>query len=115
MIPIPRIKKRIGTKIYDTNTSECLCTIDGGILFQKRTRDREYFAVMDDGTVRPLDVYNPFDVLLMETGHVPAEPEPESTTIMVRVDRETHAKIAEMAKADGLSITAEIRKIISLY
>lgn len=111
MIPIPRIKKRIGSKLYDTNTSECLCTIEGGILFQKRTRDREYFAVMDDGTVRPLDVYNPFDMLLMETGYVPAEPEPESKDIMVRVDRETHAKIAAEAKRLGISITEMVRRM----
>lgn len=109
------MKKRIGTKIYDTDTAEHICSIEGGQLYQKRTRDREWFAVMDDGSVRPLDVYNPIDRLLMETGHMPNREEPESPTIMIRVDRETHGKIAEMAKADGCSITAELRKVFSVY
>lgn len=105
------MRKRIGSKLYDTATSELLCSIEGGQLYQKRTRDREYFAVMDDGTIRPLDVYNPLDVLLMETGKLPPETEPESSTTMIRVDRETHAKIAGKAKADGISITEEVRRM----
>ena len=111
MIPIPRVKKRIGSKLYDTNTSECLCTIDGGILFQKRTRDREYFAVMDDGTVRPLDVYDPIDRLLMETGHLPNEVWEEPRSVMVRVDPDTHAILKAKAKAEGRTITQLMRQI----
>ena len=114
MIPIPRIKKRIDSKLYDTTKSECVCTIDGGFLFRKRTRDREWFAVLDDGTVRPLDVYDPFDMALMETGHIPAGSTDESvsSTVMIRVDRTTHAIIAQKAKADGVSLTEELRRLI---
>ena len=108
------MKKRIGSKIYDTDTAELVCSIEGGQLFRKRTRDREWFAVMTDGTIRPLDVYNPFDIALMETGRMP-EDKPLSDHVMVRVDRDTHAKIARMAKADGVSITEEVRKIVSVY
>lgn len=104
------MKKRIGSKLYDTETAEYLCAIDGGQLYQKRTRDREYFAVMDDGTVKPLDAYNPLDMLLMETGRIPERQ--QSDHVMVRVDRETHNVIAGLAKADGLSITEEMRKIV---
>lgn len=110
MIPIPRVKKRIGSKLYDTNTSECLCTIDGGILFQKRSRDREFFAVMDDGTVRPLDVYDPIDRLLMETGHLPTEVWEEPRSVMIRVDPGTHAILKAKAKEEGISITELMRR-----
>ena len=105
------MKKRIGTKVYDTETAEAVCTIDGGQLYRKRTRDREWFAVMDNGTVRPLDVYDPYDMLLMETGHVPADPEPETASTMSRVDRETHARIAAAAKRNGVSITEMVRRL----
>ena len=105
------MKKRIGSKLYDTEKSELVCSVEGGQLYRKRTRDREWFAVMDNGTVRPLDVYDPMDMLLMETGHVPPETEPESKDIMVRVDRKTHAVIAAEAKRQGCSISEMIRKM----
>lgn len=103
------MKKRIGSKLYDTDKSELVCGIDGGLLYRKRTRDREWFAVMDDGTIRPLDVYDPLDVLLMETGraYVPEEEPPAST--MIRVDRETHELIAAEAKRRGVSISEMVR------
>ena len=113
MIPIPRIKKRIGSKLYDTNTSECLCTIDGGILFQKRTRDREYFAVMDDGTIRPLDVYNPMDMLLMETGKLPADlTKAEPKEYRVRLDAETYDLVSEAAESEGVSMSQIVRRAV---
>lgn len=111
MIPIPHVKKRIGSKLYDTDTAELLCSIDGGQLYQKRTRDREFFAVMDDGTVRPLDVYDPIDRLLMETGHLPTEVWEEPRSVMVRVDPDTHAILKAKAKAEGRTITQLMRQI----
>lgn len=105
------MKKRIGSKLYDTEKSELVCPVDGGQLYRKKTRDREWFAVMDDGTFRPLDVYNPDDVLLMETGHVPPDPKPESKDIMIRVDRETHAVIAAEAKRQGITISEMVRQM----
>ncbi len=105
------MRKRIGTKVYDTDTSELVCSVEGGQLYRKRTRNREWFAVMDDGSVRPLDVYDPKDALLMETGHVPPEPEPESKDTMIRVDRETHAIIAAEARKRGVSITEMVRQM----
>ena len=109
------MKKRIGSKLYDTDTAELVCSIDGGQLYRKRTRDREWFAVFDDGSIRPLDVYNPLDMLLMETGHLPSSAifdEPETNTT-IWVDRETHRKISKLAKADRISITEEVRRVFS--
>ena len=112
MIPIPRIKKRIGSKLYDTTTSECLGEIEGGILFQKRSRDREFFAVMDDGTIRPLDVYDPDDRLLMETGHdLPDLDKPEPQEYRIRVDAETYHRIAEKADSDGCSMSQVVKRL----
>ena len=108
------MKKRIGSKLYDTETAELLCSIDGGKLYQKRTRDREYFAVMDDGTIRPLDVYDPLDVALMETGRLPdgsfADPEPRE--YRVRIDRATYKKIFDAAKVEGVSMSQIVRRCV---
>ena len=109
------MKKRIGSKLYDTDTAELVCGVDGGQLYRKKTRGREWFAVFDDGTVKPLDVYDPLDRLLMETGHLPKMDEPASDSVMVRVDRETHAKIANVAKTRGQSITKTIAQIVNKY
>ena len=107
------MRKRIGSKIYDTDTAELICAIDGGLLYQKRTRGREWFAVMDDGTVRPLDVYDPRDMALMETGHMPPETfdEPEVIGDKIRVDPETYQRIAAAAKAEGVSMPVIIRRL----
>ena len=109
------MRKRIGSKLYDTETAEAVCSIDGGQLYRKRTRDREWFAVID-GSIRPLDVYDPLDVALMETGHLPADAleEPEVTDCKIRVDPETHAKISAAAKARGISMSAVVRQLAEM-
>ena len=106
------MKKRIGSKLYDTDTSELVCSIDGGQLYRKRTRDREWFAVFDDGTIRPLDVYDPLDMALMETGRQVSDfDKPEPAEYRIRVDRETYNKIAEKANAEGIHMSELIRRI----
>jgi hypothetical protein len=105
------LRKRIGTKLYDTDTAELLKEIEGGQLYQKRTRDREYFVVMDDGTIRPLDINDPFDVVLVNVEL--KQQVPQSDHVMIRVDRDTHTRITALAKRDGVSITEEVRRIIS--
>ena len=109
------MKKRIGTKLYDTEKSELVCPIEGGQLYRKRTRNREWFAVMDDGTVKTMDMYNPFDVLLMETGKsfIPDEEPPAST--MIRVDRETHDILAAEADRIGCPISELVRDNAKAY
>lgn len=107
------MKKRIGSKIYDTESAEYIAAIDGGQLYRKRTRDREWFAVMEDGTIRPLDVYNPLDVLLMETGHLPAEAleEPEPQEYRVRIDQDTYNRIAAASKKRSCSMAEVVRQL----
>lgn len=109
------MKKRIGSKLYDTDTAEQICPIDGGHLYRKRTRDREWFAVMNDGTFRPLDVYNPLDMLLMETGRLPdaALEDPDPQEYRVRLDRDTYTAISKAAKDRSTSMTAIVRSLIN--
>ena len=104
------MKKRIGSKLYDTESSELVCRIDGGQLYQKRTRDREWFVVYDNGDIRPLDVSNPLDMQLMESGHTFADPQPDTPSTMIRVDRLTHERIKNAAREKNLSISEFLRQ-----
>lgn len=107
------MRKRIGSKLYDTDSAELICSIEGGQLFRKRTRDREWFAVFDDGTIRPLDVYNPLDVLLMETGKVvPDVVKPEPQEYRIRVDHDTYKRIADAAALEGVPMSQIVRKLV---
>lgn len=38
------MKKRIGTKLYDTNKSELVCEYDMGKVYRKKNGDGEYFV-----------------------------------------------------------------------
>lgn len=109
------MKKRIGSRLYDTETSEPVCGIEGGQLFRKRSRDREWFAVMNDGTVRPLDVYDPIDVLLMETGKLPdgALDDPDPISDKIRVDPETYQRVHAAARSAGVSMGRIIRDALN--
>ena len=102
------MKKRIGTKIYDTETSEAVFASPLGMLYRKRTRAREWFLQNGEHIVPMTDR----EARAMLGESVYREREPDTNSIMVRVDRETHAIIAEKAKKDGVSITEEMRRIM---
>ena len=102
------MKKRIGSKIYDTSTSELITETVFGMLYRKRTREREWFLV-SDAHILPMEDAEA-RAMLGETAY--REREPDTSSIMIRVDRETHAIIAEKAKKDGVSITEEMRRIM---
>jgi len=107
------MRKRIGSRIYDTESSELVCSIEGGQLYQKRSRGREWFAVMDDGTVRPLDVYDPLDRLLMETGKLPEDlTKPEPVEYRVRVDPETYEMISKAAESEDVPMSQIVRRAV---
>lgn len=108
------MKKRIGSKLYDTKTAELICSIDGGQLYRKKTRGREWFAAFDSGGIKPLDVYDPYDRILMETGHVPEnlmEEESAPAEYRVRLDQKTYAKISDEAKKQGTSKAEVVRQL----
>ena len=101
------MKKRIGTKVYDTETAELVSASALGNLYRKRTRAREWFLI-NDGNILPM-TDREARAMLGENTYI--EKEPETNSIMIRVDRQTHAVIAEKARKDGVSITEEMRRI----
>ena len=102
------MKKRIGTKLYDTNTSEMIAGVGIGILYRKRTRKREWFLLIGDN-IEPLDDKQA-RALLGEDVRV--ERNQDSDSVMIRVDRATHNVIAKRAEKEGLSINKYLCKIM---
>ena len=95
------MKKRIGSRIYDTETAEVVSDVGVGILYRKRTREREWFLLIGDH-IEPLDEDHARALLGDDVRYIE---EPDGDSVMVRVDREAHRKIAAEAKARGISIT----------
>ena len=101
------MKKRIGTKLYNTETSEKIADVGAGILFRKKTRERLWFLQVGD-QIEPLDDPQA-RALLGETSY--HEKLPDSKRIMIAVDRQTHYKIATAAKKEGLPISEFVKKM----
>lgn len=102
------MKKRIGTKLYDTATSEMIAYVGVGILYRKRTRKREWFLLIGDN-IEPLDDKQ---AMLLLGEDVRAERKLDTDSVMIRVDRVTHNIIAKRAEKEGLSINKYLRKIV---
>lgn len=100
------MKKRIGTKLYDTETSEMISDVGVGILYRKRTRKREWFLHIGDA-IEPLDEKQA-KALLGEDVRI--EKKPDTDSVMIRVDRATHNKIAKQAEKEGLPISKFVKK-----
>ena len=102
------MKKRIGSKLYDTDTSELIAETVMGDVYRKRTRDREWFLVNVADYIEPLDDAEA-RAMIGESSY--RERPPESKRIMIGIDRETHDKIASAAKRQGVSIADVIRQL----
>lgn len=100
------MRRRIGSRIYDTETAEVVSDVGVGILFRKRTRERQWFLLIGDH-IEPLDEEHA-RALLGE--NVYREKPVDEKRIMIAVDRETHARIASSAKKMGVSIAEFLRK-----
>ena len=100
------MKKRIGTKLYDTETSERVADVGVGILYRKKTRKREWFLVIGDHVESVDD--KQAKALLGNPERYPKKPDLDS--VMIRVDRATHNKIASRAEMENLSITKFMKK-----
>ena len=101
------MRKRIGSKLYDTGTSELVKDVGVGVLYRKRTRDREWFLVIG-GTIEPLNE-DQARALLGEDVRVQAAPD---NRIMIAIDRETHMKISGVAKERGITIGDAVRELV---
>lgn len=93
------MKKRIGSRIYDTQKSERIEKTAFGDIYKKRTG--EYFLAYDD-YIMPLEVAEA-KAMLGEDVRYKKEPEIDRTTLWV--DRETRDRIANAAKKENLSVT----------
>ena len=100
------MKKRIGSKLYDTETSELIADVGVGILYRKKTREREWFLQIGQ-YIEPLEDAQARALLGENVYH---EKPPESNRIMIGVDRETHAKISRAAKKKGVPISEFMRE-----
>lgn len=95
------MKKRIGTRIYDTETADLIHEAGGVRVYRKQTRGRECFAV-EGGELRPLTAE--------ESAHYCEPTEP--TTYLVRLDRESHTRLAELAKAEDCTMSEAVKRLI---
>lgn len=100
------MKKRIGSKLYDTDSSELVADVGVGILYRKKTREREWFLQIGK-YIEPVEDEQARGLLGENVYH---EKLPESKRIMIGVDRQTHAKIARAAKKEGLPISEFVKK-----
>ena len=101
------MRKRIGTKLYDTESSEHVANVGIGHLYRKLTRDREWFLVIGDD-IEPLEDPQARS-LLGDTTYI--EKPVDQKRIMIGVDRDTHARIAAAAKKKGCTISDLIRQL----
>lgn len=100
------MKKRIGSKLYDTETSEHISWTEIGDLFRKKTREREWFLVCGED-ILPLKDKEARALLGENVYH---EKPPKSVRIMIGVDRVTHEKIARAAKKKDMAISEFMRE-----
>lgn len=112
------MKKRIGTKIYDTETSECCKVTENGRLFRKRTRDKEYFFAYSNGDIVPL---TDEDIRDLEANLVTAQlgdlfasqKATGSSGYQVRVDKQTHDKLRKASKEQGVTISTVVKELVA--
>lgn len=107
------MKKRIGSRNYDTETSEFIASVFGGDLYRKRTRDREYFLLSQSDSGAKILPLLEKEAKAMLGDDVRIDRKLETYVTYIRVDRDTHDIIAKLAKENGLSITKTLKMIIS--
>ena len=104
------MKKRIGSKLYDTDTAELINESIFGKIYRKRTRGREWFMVYNDPEkIEPLKDAEAHAMLGENTYH---EKTPDYNYTYIRVDRDSHAIISKLASRENVSITEEVRRIV---
>ena len=105
------MKKRIGTKLYDTETSEYIANVGIGDIYRKRTRGREWFFATSD-IIEPVSEKQA-RALLGENVYI--EKPVDLSRIMIAIHRDTHDKITKLAEKDGVKLADEVDKIVEGY
>ena len=101
------MKKRIGSREYDTDSAELISETGVGTVYRKRTRGREWFLLIGD-KIEPL-TDDEARAIIGETVYRERQPDPDAW--MIRVDRETHERIADEASKTGRSMTEIVRRL----
>ena len=104
------MKKRIGSRIYDTETSELISKTWSREFYRKKTRGREWFMILNGKRIVPITEEQAKAHLGEEVVERQRE-YPEDATIMLRVDIPTHHKIEKLARKEKLSIIKYMRKL----
>lgn len=112
------MKKRIGTKLFDTETSECCKVTESGRLYRKKTRDRGFFFVYNNGDVVPL---TDEDISALESNFNTAQlgnlfasqKATGSSGYQVRVDKQTHDKLRKASKEQGVTISTVVKELVA--
>lgn len=105
------MKKRIGSKLFDTESSEFVADVGVGNLYRKQTRERGWFLVAGND-IEPLEEPQA-RALLGEHRYI--EKPVDEKRIMIAVDRKTHAVIHDLAKKDCISMPDAVRNIVNDY
>ena len=105
------MKKRIGSRIYDSEKSEKICDIEGGSLYRKRSHGKEWFIIFENGAIRPLYDSNSKDKELIDVGLQYVDKSKTSRTT-IWVDRETYDLLASYADRNNMSITQAVKNIV---
>lgn len=105
------MKKRIGKRMYNTETSEFVADVGIGNLYRKRTCGREWFLAIGKD-IEPMDDKQA-RALLGERTYI--DKPVDEKRIMIGVYRETHAKIMNLAKEDDVKVADEVDKIVKVY
>lgn len=101
------MRKRIGSRDYNTESSELIQDVGIGLLYRKRTRGREWFLLIGDDLEPVSD--DQARALLGDSVYVEHQPEPQSW--MIRVDKETHDRITTAAYIAGISASELVRQL----
>ena len=107
------MKKRIGSKLYDTDTAELVSDSPFGKLYRKRTRDREWFFLPNGGSIQPLTDLEAMAMLGEPSEYSPGKPEPQEYRI--RIDRNTYDRIAAAAEEKDISMAAIFRSLAAKF
>lgn len=105
------MKKRIGSKIYDTESSELIYRSEIGSVYRKKSRDREWFWLTNNNTIEPLED-NQALTMIGDSYRFPYH-KPEPQEYRIRVDQETYASIAAKAKDQHISMAEVVRRLCS--
>ena len=102
------MKKRVGSKLYDTETSEFIKDTVFGKLYRKKTRSREFFMVYNDGNCAVMP-----DEEAQYWVDEPISPKATgSSGYMVRIDKDVHEKIEKIGDIKQLSNSGVIRQLV---